>query len=218
MATVIFDFDSTLIQKESLEEILAFQLRDNPEGMARIEAITREGMEGKIDFAQSLSRRLEIAAPTLADVQGFAAKNQDLWTPGLQTLIASLIDRGVIVRIVSGGLRESILPFGAQVGIPPEQVHAVSLLWDADGRFAGIDPNDSFSQSKVKGVAPLIDAWPGPRVAVGDGMTDYHLKRDGFVDHFIAYTENVRRDAVVALGTPEAASASQLKEHLERIL
>jgi len=218
MATVIFDFDSTLITLESLEAILAEQLAARPALMEEITAVTNMGMEGLIDFAESLERRLAIAAPSRADVAGFAEGNLHLITPGMSELVTELIDRGVEVRIVSGGLHEAIVPFARHLGLAEDRVHAVRLLWHEDGTFAGIDRNDPFSISKPAGVAPLVAAWPEPRIAIGDGMTDYHLFRDSLVDAFIAYTGNVAREAVVALGTPVASDTDTLRKHLEQRL
>ena len=61
MATVIFDFDSTLIRVESLEEILRPQLEARPHLATAMEEITQRGMEGQISFRDSLEQRLAIA-------------------------------------------------------------------------------------------------------------------------------------------------------------
>ena len=49
MATVIFDFDSTLITCETLEEVLKEKIAD-PERMQQIKEITEQGMSGKVEF------------------------------------------------------------------------------------------------------------------------------------------------------------------------
>jgi len=218
MATVIFDFDSTLIELESLEAILAHRVKGQPDLMARLEAITRQGMNGEIAFAESLRRRLDLVAPHREDVLAFGRDRLDLLTDGVARLFAGLRARGVSLKIVSGGLREAILPFARHLGLPDEDVHAVGLLWQADGSFAGIDPNDPFSRSKLAGVTPLAPTWSRPRVVVGDGMTDAHLHREGLAETFIAYTEHVRREAVVATGAPVADSMDRLEHLLEQIL
>ena len=218
MSTVIFDFDSTLITLESLEEILADQCRKQPGLEARIREITDLGMAGSIDFQQSLSRRLQLASPTLADVCAFGQRGIQLLTPGMRDLVSWLLDRGADVRIVSGGLREAIVPVALDLGIAADHVHAVSLLWDESGSFAGIDPDDPFSRSKSEGVSAWIKKTPTPRIAVGDGMTDYYLLRDGLVDHFVAFTENVRREAVTAVSKLEARDVASLRQLLENLL
>ena len=37
----------------------------------------------------------------------------------------------------------------------------------------------------------------GKIIAIGDGYTDYELKREGVADTFIAYTEHIARDLVI---------------------
>ena len=218
MGTVIFDFDSTLISVESLEEILAAQWAEHPELEQQIRAITDAGMAGQITFAQSLERRLSLAAPGLEDVVRFGEAAFDLLTEGMADLVADLLKRGTDVHIVSGGLYEAILPVALRLGIPANCVHAVRLKWSESGKLMGIDPADKFSIAKTEGVKPWIGACAMPRIAVGDGMTDYHLFRDGQVDHFVVFTQHVQRAAVIETGAPQASSTSDLRKILENWL
>ncbi len=218
MPCVIFDFDSTLIGCESLEEILSASFAQRPELEEAVRAVTVLGMEGEIDFQESLRRRLALAQPTLAQVRAFGERAGAWLTPGFDRVIDDLRRRGVETRVVSGGLQEAIEPLAGRLGIPAQRVHAVRLKWAEDGAFAGIDPGDPFSVSKMAGVKPLAGDWPAPRIAVGDGFTDYCLHRDGFADHFIAFTQHVRRQAVTRTGAPEARNAAELARLLEDML
>ncbi len=218
MATVVFDFDSTLIDCESLEEILALRLAERPELEHELRAITALGMEGAISFSDSLSRRLALAAPTLAEVADFGRGAIDRLTPGMAELVHALRERGVAVKIVSGGLREAILPVAQFLGLDSVDIGAVTLNFAPDGSFVGIDPNDPFSISKSLGARALASDWTHPRIAVGDGMTDLRLQTDGLVDHFIAYTQWARRPAVVASGAPEAADIATLNRLIQELL
>ncbi|CAM2006329.1 HAD-IB family phosphatase [Acanthopleuribacter pedis] len=215
MTIVIFDFDSTLLTCESLEEILKPVLADAPDKMAQIEAITKEGMEGKLDFKQSLARRLEVAQPTLRLLQDFGAEGDQWLTEGIADLVRALLQRGIEVRIVSGGLWEAIVPVAGRLGIPAERVHAVRLKWADDGSFVGIDDQDPFSENKIVGCKPLFEGRDATKIAVGDGMTDHALFASGIVNHFVAYTEHARREAVVATGAPEARNSKELANILE---
>ena len=216
MATVIFDFDSTLITVESLEKILAEILVDRPEVMSAIEAVTAQGMAGSCTFTESLSKRLALAAPRLEQVRDFG-KSAEAWlTPGMGALVRKLRQRQVRVAIVSGGLVEAILPLAHRLNIPDSAVHAVRLRWDPSGAFAGIDPSDPFSQSKVQGLKQVGPDWSRPVIAIGDGMTDFELYQQGFADHFIAFTKNVKRGQVVQVASYVANSVEELESVLER--
>lgn len=216
--TLLLDFDSTLIEVESLEEILKPRLAADLAVAEEFQAITRAGMEGRMSFEQSLQRRLQIAPPNLADVRAFGRKALALLTPGMAAMIANLRRQGAEVRIASGGLREAILPTARRLGIPDDQVHAVRLKWDTSGSFLGTQFDDSFHISKVEGIQCLVNAWPRPIIAVGDGMTDYQIFQHGLADHFVAFTLHVRRAAVVATGAPIAANVDQLTRLLEDLL
>ncbi len=218
MATVVFDFDSTLIDCESLEEILAVRLRERPELEQELRAITALGMEGALSFRESLARRLALAAPTLAEVKAFGLHAIARLTPGMAGLIADLRGRGVAVAIISGGLREAIVPCAHFLGLDDAAVGAVRLRFADDGSFLGIDPDDPFSLSKSLGASALSASWSRPRIAVGDGMTDLNLQRDGLVDHFIAFTQWARRAPVLASGAPEAADVATLTELIQELL
>jgi len=218
MGTVIFDFDSTLINCESLEEILAPKCAQQPGLEDQLRSITAMGMEGKITFQESLSRRLALAAPTKVEVTGFGERARDLLTHGMEALVRDLLKRGHTVKIISGGLREAIEPVALFLGLEADDVGAVSLNFDNSGNFAGIDAKDPFSDSKLAGARPLCATWPKPAIAVGDGMTDYHLYQYGLVDRFIVFTQWARRDSVVATGVPEARDTGALSALLEELL
>ena len=64
--TLLIDFDSTLIACESLEVILASQIGDDETTMNQIRRITTLGMAGTLSFGDSLTKRLQLATPTLA--------------------------------------------------------------------------------------------------------------------------------------------------------
>ena len=61
--SLVIDFDSTFIKLEALEELATVALDGNEkknEIVDEIEKITIMGMEGKITFPESLSRRLKL--------------------------------------------------------------------------------------------------------------------------------------------------------------
>ncbi len=209
--TVIFDFDSTLITAESLELLLAPPLANHPEKQALLAEITQQGMDGTISFAESLQQRLQIAAPTQQSIDQLAKTITQYLTPGMPALIKTLQDQGMDIWIISGGLRELILPVGLALNIAAAQIHGVQLRFGNHGQFIGIDQHDPFSHSKVDGARPLSKKWQSAGVMIGDGMTDYHVYQAGLADHFIAFTQHARRTAVLSQpGVIEANSVTQL--------
>lgn len=214
MATVVFDFDSTLVGCESLEEIVAEALATDPSTAERYRRITEEGMSGGWSFHDSLRARLELAAPTLDRVRTFGAGAGAHWTEGMPELVRELHDGGHQVWIVSGAPIEVLLAAGAGLSIAPSRIRGVRLRWDASGAFVSVDPADPFSISKVEGLAGATESWPRPRIMVGDGRTDRAVFEGGLVDVFIPFTLHVRRTEILSDDIPEARTVAELREIL----
>ena len=218
-ATVIFDFDSTLIQDESLEMILANKLKDAPEKVAQISNITEKGMNGELGFFDSLTQRMEIVLPHRNDIQNFATNHcPSAFSNGIPELIKALHKNNVDVWILSGGFEDAIQPFARYLNIPAENVHAVQVHWYQDGYFKSLNKDNSFAISKLAGAVELHRQWQSPTVIVGDGFTDYMLHKEGLADHFIAYTEHASREKVNEVAKHSAASAQELSLMLKELL
>ena len=198
MKNIIFDFDSTLIQKESLELILEPLLEGNPQKLQEIERITNLGMQGDLNFRDSLEQRLSIASPTKQSIKDFADKYcPEILTDGVKELIDKLRDSHYQIWIFSGGLTESIEPFADYLQIPRENIFAVKLEWNSDGSFKCLDNTNGACDSKLVAFDKVKDRFDGEIIAVGDGYTDYQLFEAGLADKFIAYTEHIERKAVI---------------------
>jgi HAD superfamily phosphoserine phosphatase-like hydrolase len=214
VGTVVFDFDSTLIDGESLDELLARVLAGQPERIAEVHEITVAGMEGRLEFQASLAQRLAIARPTLAAVEAFGREAVGRLVPGTEAFVKRLIQRAE-VWIVSGALREAVLPAAARLGVPESRVLATGVAWSqADGTLERVTE----CRTKIEHLEPLSEGWARPRVMVGDGITDHAPYAAGLVDHFVAFTAVVRREPVVQTGAPEAASVPELEYLLGRWL
>jgi len=218
VATLAFDFDSTLVRCETLEELVAPQLESDPEAGESYRRMTEAGMAGGWTFHESLTARLTVAAPDRTDLDAFADRLDGLWTEGMPTLVRSLSDEGHEVWIVSGGPLEVLLAAGSRLGVPETRIRGVRLVWSSEGTFLSVDPDDPFSRSKVEGLAELTDVWPRPRIMIGDGQTDRAVFDAGLVDHFIAFTAHVRREVILRSGVPEARSAAELAAVIQSYL
>lgn len=195
MKTLIFDFDSTLIDCESLEEILKSKGVD-PE---KFETITKEGMEGKIPFVDSLKKRLSLAPLTDDDIRLFGLKAVGHITAKMDALIDKFRGRGCEIYIISGSFKEAIYPVAETLKIPKDKV----LALDLSGPY--VDKRELAKQAK----------WSRPAIIVGDGMTDFDLVSSGYADKFVVFTRHVKRSAVLSKGE-EAGSIEELEKILNR--
>ncbi|CAD7971682.1 unnamed protein product [Amoebophrya sp. A120] len=216
---VVFDFDSTVIKSESLEVMLEVVLADDPlkeKKMKEIAAWTEKGMNGECSFKEGLEARLKIASPTLADLEKFCQKYcPSDFSAGMEDLVAELHKSGHEVFILSGGFRDLILPFARHLHVPDENVFAVEINWDSEGRFDSLNETNGFAVSKLDGAAKIQHRFAdGRTVAIGDGFTDYKLYESGICADFIAYTEHAARDKVIAVAPRCAPDAVTLWKYL----
>jgi len=208
-AYFIFDFDSTIVQVESLEELAAISLRRHPERTARLKeiaALTGRAMDGAIPYQEALVNRIELLEATREHIG-------DLIKALKRRISQSILRNKSFFRanrerilVVSGGFHEVIVPVVERLGLAAENVHANSLTYDPEGRVTGVDTINPLSRDNGK--ADLVKSLrlEGPVVLIGDGMTDYQAREQGAVDLFYAFTENVRREPVVEVADREIAS------------
>jgi phosphoserine phosphatase len=218
MATIIFDFDSTLVSCESLEILLSEKLKGDTEKLKMLHSITEKGIDGTIPFSESLTKRLELIAPDRQEIIDLGFKLLGEITPGMETLIEDLHRNKVDVWIASGGIEESLYPVAQKLKIPLGQVLGVDLIWDESGKFIEINPNCLFAKSKVKGLKPYTKNWSLPSVIVGDSVSDFSLYESGIVNDFILFTQYYRCQKIISLGVKEARDTTQLKQLLSEIL
>jgi D-3-phosphoglycerate dehydrogenase len=207
-ASVVFDFDSTVVDCETLDLVCEISVRgreDRDAVLAEVKRITALGMEGAMPFGESLSRRIALVAPSRGAVAEVAARIVEHITPSF------LVHKNFLashpgVAIVSGGFDEIIWPVSDLLGIPRERVLCNAFVYGADDRVTGIDQSrpSAHAGGKVRAVAEA--RMPRPLAIIGDGWTDYEIKKDGAADIFVAYTEHARREPVVAVADAQARS------------
>lgn len=201
VSTVVFDCDSTLSALEGIDELAR-------EHRAEIEALTDAAMRGELALEQVYGRRLELVRPTLAQVHALGRRYIERLVPDATAVVAALRAERVDVRIMSGGLRQAVLPLAEHLGLEPQQVAAVDVHFDADGAYRGFDTASPLARGGGK--RDLLCLWRrelrGPVMMVGDGATD--LEARDVADLFVAYAGVVSRVPVIAAADVAVHSAS----------
>jgi D-3-phosphoglycerate dehydrogenase / 2-oxoglutarate reductase len=196
---LIIDFDSTFVSVEALDELAGIALRgttDREQKVAQIEAITRDGMEGKIGFGESLTRRLELFSARPEHLNELVKLLKERVTPSVRANREFFKENADNIYVMSGGFREFIVPVVREYGIAADHVLANTFTRDKSGAVTGCDESNPLAHGGGKLKALLALALPGRVVMVGDGYSDYEAKVRGAADVFIAFTENVDRKAV----------------------
>lgn len=189
---VTFDVDSTVCTDEGIDELASFLNRGQEVG-----ELTRMAMEGKVTYAESLRRRLEIIRPSSEDIQRFKEQNGIHFSPGIEALVIRLRDLRVPVYLITGGFYDLVDDVAQLLGVPKENVFANRILFDKDGKYNGFDSNQLTSRDtgKAEVIAELKKKHDYKRlVHVGDGMTDASACPPA--DAFIGYGGNQVREKV----------------------
>jgi len=189
--TVIFDCDSTLSAIEGIDELAAGH-------RAAITALTDAAMRGEVPLEAVYGQRLALIRPTREAVEALAGQYIAAAVPDARATVQELLAHGVCVKIISGGLRQAILPFASWLGIPAADVAAVDIRFTGDGSYLGYDEESPLGRSGGK--RTVVTEWlatvPAPVMMVGDGITD--LEARPAVDRFVAFAGVVDRPAVTA--------------------
>jgi D-3-phosphoglycerate dehydrogenase len=196
----IFDFDSTLVQVETLDELAKICLQDNPDKKAiikKIKATTKLGMEGKISFNESLKTRLTLIKPHKEQVNFLVKKLVAKISPSLLKNLDFIKNNCDRIYIISGGFKECILPVANKLGIKDNHILANTFIFDRNGKYLGFDDQNPLAQKDGKAKAVELLKLKGEIVVIGDGYTDWKIKAQGAADYFIAFTETVKRPAII---------------------
>jgi phosphoserine phosphatase len=206
-ASVVLDVDSTLCGVEGIDWLAA---RRGPEAGARIAELTDRAMRGEIPLGAVYGERLATVRPSADDLAALADEYERTLAPGASEAVARMSAAGRRIVLVSGGIREAILPVARRLGIADADVHAVSVAVGASGQFERYDESSPMTTSDGKRGLVASLGLPRRLVAVGDGATDLAIRP--VADAFAAFTGFVRREPVVAGADAVVQSFDQLAE------
>ena len=199
-ATIIIDFDSTLVQVESLEDLAAIALADAHDRQERIQAIsdlTNQAMAGTLPFDEALSRRMPLLGANREHLLDLVQVLQGKYTPSLLRNKSWFQANTERLYVVSGGFREFIVPVMEPLGFKSEHIFANNFVFDDTGNIVGADMKNILSQDDGKTKLLKQLDLPTPRLIIGDGFSDYQLRASGECAAFYVLTENIHRPQVV---------------------
>ena len=210
MSYLIIDYDSTFIKVESLDELSKNSKKFNKKIHKEIIKITELGMEGKISFSESLEKRLKLIESDKEDVQNTLKVLENQITDSFKENEEFLKNYSEQIFIVSSGFHELIDPIVTRYGINKNNIFANNFLYEKN-KIIGFNKNNPLSKShgKVEIVKSLN--LKGKVIVIGDGYTDYEIKRDGYADTFFLFIENIKRDSIIK-------SADYLLKSLDQLI
>lgn len=204
---ICLDVDSTLSKEEMLDvaaEIILLGRDDYAKSVAKIKAITNEGMNGTKKFEDSLRERLDILRPHSWEIEQVAQylNSPPHISPSFWRYRPEFYKRADNIYIISGGLEPIILPIAQNFGINPDHVYGNRLIFNHDGTYRDIDWNNplAYSDGKIEIIKQIRAKEPHASrfIMIGDGSTDLRTRCEGGADAFIAFVEKERRPHVMA--------------------
>lgn len=198
----IIDFDSTFTQVEGLDELASIALANQPnreETVQQIRSLTDQGMNGELPFSSALKQRIALLNANVTHLEALVSFLQTKVSDSFVRNEAFLRAYASQILIVSSGFKEFITPVATALGIREENIFANTFVFDENGTIIGVDEENVLAQDggKVKLVRAMqLDAHVS---VIGDGYTDYELKKEGLANRFYAFIENVEREKVTAV-------------------
>lgn len=195
--TFIFDFDSTIFPGETLDEIIQYKLKGDPEEKeksASISEICTLGMSGDISMEESLKRRLAIAAPDKKTIEQFVANNEVRIEVPIRGLLQKIQSKGHQLHIISGGFEEWIVPLLKGM-VAAENIHANTII----NQDVSMSHENIIIRSKEEIIKQLSIKKDQKTIIIGDGATDFNVFEQGMAQAFIGvfyYTGIASREKI----------------------
>lgn len=171
---ICFDCDSTLSKIEGIDE-LARRV-----GLGeKMSKLTEAAMNGELPLEAVYERRLTMIRPDQKSIDWVADLYISEIVDGVKDVFSALLTQGKTVHIISGGLRQAILPLAAYLGLPENHVHAVDIYFDDAGNYLGFDQTSPLARTGGKSVVVGELKNEASLVMIGDGKTDLEAKQAG---------------------------------------
>ncbi len=188
---ICFDCDSTLSKIEGIDEL------GRKSGLYdELVALTNAAMNGELALEQVYAKRLALIKPDKAQMAWLADLYIAEIAEGVEEVFSILLAQGKQVHIISGGIRQAILPLAEKLGLSADHVHAVDVSFNDDGSFKQFDQHSPLARNGGKStVCKQIKSEGLTMAMIGDGKTDLEAKHAGA--KVIGFGGVMKRDIVV---------------------
>ncbi len=166
----VFDFDSTLMDGETLE----FFAKES--GIQeKVKEITDKAMRGELDFFESLTERVSYLKGLSVERVNKICHNLPIMN-GAKEVVSGLKNRGYKVICFSGGFRNATEYFAKELGLDGE---FANILHSKNGYLTGLAGGEMmFNDSKgnmLLRLQKLLNVDFENTLAVGDGANDLSM-------------------------------------------
>ena len=190
---LIFDFDSTLLKLETIEILAEIALEKNKNKhiiLKDIKRMTELAMSGKMSFPEALKKRISLLdirkSHVNKTIKFLKNKLSDSFYENLENFKKNMDN----CFVISGGFKEIIVPILEPYGFNKKKIYANTFIYTDKGTMT-IDESNVLAQNRGKTL--IANDIPGHNIIIGDGYTDYELKKFGKAEIFILFVENIYR-------------------------
>lgn len=202
----VFDFDSTLMDGETID-FFAEELGIGEE----VSRITEEAMSGRLDFFESLQRRVGLLKGLDYAIVEKISHNLPYMNGAIET-IAELKSRGMKVVCFSGGFRSAT---GYAKNILGYDADFANVLHQKDGKLTGLVGGDMmFNFSKgdmLVRLQNILGVSENETLVCGDGANDLSMFAHAGSRVAFCAREILRKEANIVIETKD------LRQILEKI-
>ena len=189
---LIIDFDSTFVKLETIEILADFALHtknDKDKILNQIKDITNKAMIGKIPFSRALNQRIKLINPRQEHINKTIIFLKKHISKSFEKNIEFFRKNHENCYIISGGFKEIIMPVIEDFDIKENQIFANTFIHKNNN----ITINENNPLSKDNGKNIIAKNISGYKIIVGDGYTDYEVKKYKNAKKFVQFVENINR-------------------------
>ena len=206
MKLAVFDFDSTLMDGETID-FLAAELGIGEQ----VAKITEEAMSGRLDFFESLTTRVALLKGMDYKKVVEICANLPLM-PGAMELIPQLKHKGYKVVCFSGGFRVGTSPAKEKLGLDAD---FSNVLHEKDGVLTGLVGGDMmFGFSKgdmIQRLQSLLGVTRENTLVCGDGANDLSMFAHADIRVAFCAKEVLKKEANIVIDTKDL---TQILKHI----
>lgn len=196
----VIDFDSTFTQVEALDVLGEISLANSPkkdQKLQELKHLTDLAMGGKLDFRESLERRLDILGANKNAIPELVKRLKKKVSVSFVRNEEFFKEYRDNIYIISNGFKEVIVPIVSELGVKEDNVYANTFVFDEDGNITGFDQKNVLSSNNGKVELLKQMDLKGDVYVIGDGYNDYEIKAAGLANKFYAFTENIERGDIL---------------------
>ena len=208
---LVMDVDGTLVRQEGID-LLAQEAGVGE----KVAEITAQAMKGELDFSASLEARVALLKGLETFIFPKILEQMEV-TPGAETLITELHQRGYKVGLVSGGFHEVIDPIARSLGI---DLVLANRLEASDGRLTGKVLGGIITPERKK---ESLLTWAKenhvPRsqtIAMGDGANDLPMIHEAGIGIAFCAKPIVRQQAPYQINEPDLYKVIEILDEVKK--